>query len=52
MLFVIWGGVVLVSMYSLAFGVTLWKQKNKPGAIVVILLSFSSLVLPYFTYVK
>jgi hypothetical protein len=52
MIYLIWGMVILVCFYSLAFGVTLWKQKNKPGSIVVILLSITSLILPYFTYVK
>ncbi|WP_170169231.1 hypothetical protein [Mesobacillus subterraneus] len=52
MLWIIWGAAGLVCLYSIAFGVTLWKQKNKSGAIVVIMLSVVSLILPYFTYVK
>jgi hypothetical protein len=48
----LWGGVTVVCIYSLAFGVTLWRQKNKIGSIAVILLSAGCLVLPYFTYVK
>ncbi|MGA9227946.1 MAG: hypothetical protein WB217_16490 [Mesobacillus sp.] len=52
MIFLIWGAVALICFYSILFAVTLWKQKNKPGSIVVIMLSIGCLVLPYFTYIK
>ncbi|MGV2940056.1 hypothetical protein AB5I83_10735 [Mesobacillus sp. LC4] len=42
----------MVSLYSLAFAVTIWKQKNRAGAVVVGLLSMAVLILPYFTYLK
>ncbi|UYZ21341.1 hypothetical protein [Mesobacillus jeotgali] len=52
MIFLIWGAVLLVSLYSFAFAVTIWKEKNKAGAIVISVLSISILILPYFTYIK
>lgn len=52
MIFWIWGGVILVSLYSFAFAVTIWKRKNRLGAIVISLLSISILILPYFTFLK
>ena len=52
MIFLIWGTVILVSLYSFALAVTIWKQKNKVGAIVISFLSLTILILPYFTYIK
>lgn len=52
MTILVWVSVVMISVYSLAFAVTLWKQKNRIGSIGVIVLSCACLVLPYFTYVQ
>lgn len=52
MIVLIWGAVLLVSVYSFVFAVTIWKEKNKAGAIVVSLLSVAVMILPYFTYIK
>jgi hypothetical protein len=43
---------MLVFLYTMGFAITLWKKKNKMGAVAVFLLASFSLVLPYFTYFK
>ncbi|MBT2758230.1 hypothetical protein J7E71_20395 [Mesobacillus foraminis] len=52
MIFIIYLAVIGVVIYSCGFALSLWKQKNKPGAVVVVLMSMLALALPYLTYVK
>ncbi|TCN21373.1 hypothetical protein [Mesobacillus foraminis] len=52
MTYTIYLAVIGVVIYSCGFALSLWKQKNKPGAFVIVVLSVIALVLPYFTYIK
>ncbi|SEM60598.1 hypothetical protein SAMN05192533_10444 [Mesobacillus persicus] len=46
----IWISVFVIFLYTMGFAFSLWKKKNKVGAIAVTFLAFSALVLPYFSY--
>ncbi len=52
MTYIIYLAVIGVVIYTWGFALSLWRQKNKSGAIVVVVMSVIALVLPYFTYIK
>jgi hypothetical protein len=41
--------LVTITIYTLGFGVTLWKGKQKISAIAVFFLTLTIIVLPFFT---
>jgi len=49
---IIWFFIVVVVLYTIGFGHSLWKKKNKIGASAVFILACLALLLPYFTYFR
>lgn len=41
--------MLLITLYTLGFAITLWKEKQKSGAIAVIILSLLIITLPFFS---
>jgi hypothetical protein len=41
--------LVYVFIYTLSFGIWVWKAKNKFGALMVIILAFTALLLPVYS---
>ncbi|WP_423799175.1 hypothetical protein [Neobacillus sp. SAB-20_R2A] len=39
----------VIILYSLGFGITLWKDKQRLGAIAVFFLCLAIVVLPFFS---
>lgn len=50
MVVIMWIAIALIIMYYLLFGITLWRQKNKIGSIVVIFLALACIALHYISY--
>ncbi|CAM3905987.1 hypothetical protein [Mesobacillus thioparans] len=50
MVLIMWIAIALIILYYFLLGITLWRQKNKIGSIVVILLSLACIALHYFSY--
>ncbi len=44
--------LLIITLYTFGFAVTLWKEKQKGGAIVVTFLSLLIIILPYFSIFK
>jgi hypothetical protein len=54
-----WGGsrlqlfiivsLIMITLYTFGFGVTLWKEKQKISALVVFFLTLAIIVLPFFS---
>ena len=43
--------IIWVSMYSISFGIWTWKNENKFGGMMIMLISLISLALPgYFLF--
>ncbi|MGG1674858.1 hypothetical protein ACIFOT_03805 [Neobacillus sp. NRS-1170] len=42
-------GLLIIAMYTFGFGMTLWKEKQKMGAVAVFFLTLSLIVLPFFS---
>lgn len=38
-------------MYTISYGIFIWKQKNKTGGIAVMLISLAVLLLPILTII-
>ncbi|WP_157081500.1 hypothetical protein [Neobacillus soli] len=41
--------LLAITAYTIGFGITLWKEKQKFGAVAVFFLSLALLVLPFFS---
>lgn len=41
--------LLIITLYTFGFAVTLWKAKQKSGAIVVTFLSMLIIVLPFLS---
>jgi hypothetical protein len=41
-----------IEIYTFGFGVTLWKEKQKTGALAVFFLVLAMAVLPFFSILK
>jgi hypothetical protein len=52
MIILLWLLVIMVFLYTMGFALSLWKNKNKIGAIAVFFLAVFAIVLPYLTYFK
>jgi hypothetical protein len=50
--YVTWALAVVMFFYSASFSVTLWKEKNKPGSIVIMIFALFTAVGPYFVMMK
>ena len=44
--------LLLITLYTLGFAITLWKGKQKFGAFMVFILSLAIIVLPFFSIFK
>ncbi|MFK9090831.1 hypothetical protein [Bacillus salipaludis] len=44
--------LIVISIYTAGFAVTLWKEKQKYGAAAVIFLTLAILILPLFSILK
>ncbi|WP_158553556.1 hypothetical protein [Peribacillus saganii] len=44
--------IVTTFIYTVGFSVALWKEKNKRGAVAVIMLAVAIAVLPFFVFGK
>lgn len=40
--------LIIIFVYTTSYGVWTWKSKNKPGAVMIFLLAFASLILPIY----
>jgi ABC-type dipeptide/oligopeptide/nickel transport system permease component len=40
--------IIWISIYSISFGVWTWKNKNKFGGMMIMLISLISLALPAY----
>jgi len=49
---ILWLVNISVVLYTIGFGHSLWKKKNKIGASAVFMLACLALLLPYFTYFR
>ncbi|WP_180960280.1 hypothetical protein [Neobacillus cucumis] len=49
----LWTFIVLfvITAYTFGFGVTLWKDKQKFGAMAVFFLCLTIIILPFFTII-
>ncbi|MBS4215532.1 hypothetical protein [Neobacillus rhizophilus] len=41
--------LLVIILYSFGFGITLWKEKQKLGALAVFFLCLTIVVLPFFS---
>ncbi|MEH7333829.1 hypothetical protein V7161_14390 [Neobacillus drentensis] len=41
--------LLIIAMYTFGFGMTLWKEQQKMGAVAVFFLTLSLIVLPFFS---
>ncbi|MCC3356634.1 hypothetical protein [Bacillus sp. REN16] len=44
--------MIIMFSYTAGFSVSLWKDKNKPGSIVVFGLALLVAIAPFFTILK
>jgi uncharacterized membrane protein len=44
--------LLIITLYTFGFAITLWKEKQKSGAIAVTFLSLLIMTLPFFTIFK
>ncbi len=44
--------MTIMFVYTAGFGVTLWKDKNKPGSVVVFGLAMTIAIAPFFTILR
>lgn len=47
-----WLIMITMVIYTVGFAVTLWKGRNKPGAIAVFLLAIGIVVVPFFSVLR
>jgi hypothetical protein len=52
MTFAMWVMIILMTVYSAAFSISLWKNKNKGGSLFIMLLALFILIAPYFILFK
>ncbi|WP_174735188.1 hypothetical protein [Mesobacillus harenae] len=45
-----WLAILAVFIYTSGFALSLWKAKNKTGAIAVFILALACAIVPYLTY--
>lgn len=50
MVVIMWIAIGLIIIYYLLFGLTLWRQNNKIGSVVVIFLALACIALHYISY--
>jgi hypothetical protein len=48
----LWFIIILMVSYSVAFSISLWKDKNKSGAVVIMVFALFILIAPYFVLMK
>ncbi|WP_193747759.1 hypothetical protein [Neobacillus niacini] len=41
--------LISITVYTLGFGITLWKEKQKISALAVFFLTLTVIVLPFFS---
>jgi hypothetical protein len=46
---IIIGALVTITIYTLGFGVALWKGKQKISALAVFFLTLAIIVLPFYS---
>ncbi|WP_423335115.1 hypothetical protein [Neobacillus sp. 19] len=44
--------LLAITAYTMGFGISLWKEKQKFGAVAVFFLTLAMLVLPFFSILK
>lgn len=44
--------LLIITLYTFGFAVTLWKEKQKTGAIAVTFFSLLIMILPFFSIFK
>ncbi len=44
--------MTITTLYAVGFSISLWKDKNKPGSIVVFGLALIIAIAPFFTIIK
>ncbi|MDR7078115.1 hypothetical protein J2Y03_003165 [Neobacillus niacini] len=44
--------LIAIAVYTFGFAVTLWREKQKMGAVAVFFLTLSIIVLPFFSVLK
>ncbi|MBV7506698.1 hypothetical protein KW850_15645 [Bacillus sp. sid0103] len=45
----IYVSLFLIIVYTMGFGVSLWKEKQKIGAMAILFLSLCLIILPFFS---
>ncbi|WP_155928994.1 hypothetical protein [Bacillus sp. UNC41MFS5] len=45
----IYVSLFLIIVYTMGFGVSLWKEKQKIGAMAIFFLSLCLIILPFFS---
>ncbi|MDQ1146619.1 hypothetical protein QE429_003446 [Bacillus sp. SORGH_AS 510] len=48
----LWFMIILMAVYGGAFSISLWRDKNKNGSIVMMFMTLFILVAPYFVFMK
>ncbi|MEH7438051.1 hypothetical protein V7182_11285 [Neobacillus drentensis] len=48
----LWFMIIIMATYSGSFSISLWKDKNKSGSIVIMIFALFILVAPYFVLMK
>lgn len=41
--------VACITFYTVSFGLWTWRQKNKPGAVMIFLVALTSMALPIYS---
>ncbi|WP_180271193.1 hypothetical protein [Fredinandcohnia onubensis] len=44
--------MTIAILYTVGFSITLWKDKNKPGSIVVFGFALIIAIAPFYTIIK
>ncbi|WHY67817.1 hypothetical protein [Neobacillus sp. SuZ13] len=45
----IYVSLFLIIVYTMGFGVSMWKEKQKMGALAIFFLSLCLIILPFFS---
>lgn len=40
--------LAFIFVYTISYGLWTWKSENKPGAVMIFLLAFASVILPVY----
>jgi len=41
--------LLIITIYTFGFAVTMWKEKQKLGAVAVFFLTLAMIILPFFS---